>query len=1355
MKKKGVLLPLFVLLALAIFVLVEAHSRVLTLAQEGEGSTEDFLGGDGTEGNPFLISEPRHLDNVRKYLGPAYANTYFKLVNDLDMGDYLANHPDFAENGWLAIGNYNGGVTSTFLNSTTYQNNAFHGVFDGDGHTIRGIWGYYPITETKNLNSNTQWIAAGLFGLTGTTSIIKNVTVITDNRIYLRSTSLVAPEFYAGFVGGVSVGGIVGSSLGKVFNCKFVGNLAIWLSAYFSSMSLYDVGGGIGGIAGAAAKEGNKTYRAELIGNTAYANIYVYKANTSSSYSLHAGGILGFLDLGTISNNVFRGSIRSTDPGMSVIAGGIVGETEGGLRGEGFEMIMDYNYASGSIYLHSSISRNIKAGGIVGRHGGINSYAKCNYSEMALAGMSPGTTTINGFGDYSAGELNYNYFNSEIAGTTASGLGSSTTGTNKAVAITTAQSKLQSTFTGFDFENIWRMEEGSSPTLRIEPAGVTFTESYGVSGMVTGVGADTQVTLTLENSAGVKLMQTITGNSKFAFEDLENGTYVLSATAPGYTVFSRILFVNNCSVNQDVRLFPENRFNVSGRILGANYENDIFLEFKSKMSGQTFNLTVSGSSYEISLPAGEYSLKVQNEGTSGYTGELAVLGDTLFDIELQKVKEGVTVSGTVSGAEGSAVTVSLYRADTDTLVQSAVVTANFAFNYVESGTYYIKAECPGYISEANVYLLYVVDQNLTQNISFSPFKQHQISGSAYAGEKELRLLVLLNGAVYKEAVLPGGAYTINLPAGTYQLVFSAEGYKTLTLSGVEVDADTILPDVNLLPAANVFTVSGSILGLNGTGRANIYLENVLTGETYSLLYCNNVYKFINIPSGDYVLRGDCPGYVSQESEITVAGSDVFRDIVFEKIRLLVLSGTVSAGDREVLVQVMYQGIFIKEMSADTGAFSFELPAGIYTLVFSADGYLPKSLYDIEIGEEDVNLGDVELAPVKQTYSLSGNIEGNNGTLVYISLYNKATGELLKTVQTVSAYAFTMLEAGEYILEPAAAGYGFERNAYFVTITDADVTLDLVAIEGAVVYLITYHNLEGAYYNNPQYYNQFTPTFTLNDPVKEGYEFLGWFLDEGLTVPANTTVEQGTTGNLEFYASWRIKEYTITYVLNGGVNNPENPSRFTYFEEVILLPADLKGAKFAGWYDNPEFKGSPVTAIPVKTDTDIVLYARFNPIQVLTLKPESNLVIKKAEGTATTIVDHTHYDPNVPLYLMGVYPNLKVGELKEMFENANVVVEKGGKSLADSANVGTDYEVKLYDEEGNLLDKLTVVLIGDTTGDGVINALDLNRISNYLKGSLTLEGAFLLAADTLNDGRINVMDVTRLNLHINGKNRLYN
>ncbi len=99
-----------------------------------------FLSGDGTENNPYVISEASHMQNLSRLVNDGDANAakaYYKLENDINLKDIK----------WTAIGT---------------EQNPFCGVFDGNGYAIKsmdvqsgkytGLFGYVTGAKISSLN---------------------------------------------------------------------------------------------------------------------------------------------------------------------------------------------------------------------------------------------------------------------------------------------------------------------------------------------------------------------------------------------------------------------------------------------------------------------------------------------------------------------------------------------------------------------------------------------------------------------------------------------------------------------------------------------------------------------------------------------------------------------------------------------------------------------------------------------------------------------------------------------------------------------------------------------------------------------------------------------------------------------------------------------------------------------------------------------------------------------------------------------------------------------------------------------------------------------------------------------------
>ncbi|MDR0436895.1 MAG: InlB B-repeat-containing protein, partial [Bacteroidales bacterium] len=94
-------------------------------------------------------------------------------------------------------------------------------------------------------------------------------------------------------------------------------------------------------------------------------------------------------------------------------------------------------------------------------------------------------------------------------------------------------------------------------------------------------------------------------------------------------------------------------------------------------------------------------------------------------------------------------------------------------------------------------------------------------------------------------------------------------------------------------------------------------------------------------------------------------------------------------------------------------------------------------------------------------------------------------------------------------------------------------------------------------DNPAKYTTECPNITLEPATRKGYTFINWY-------PSNS-IPTGSTGDKWFTASWSIINYNITYVLNGGTNNPNNPATYTIESPTITLQDPTRpGYDFVSW-----------------------------------------------------------------------------------------------------------------------------------------------------------------------------------------------
>ncbi len=110
-------------------------------------------------------------------------------------------------------------------------------------------------------------------------------------------------------------------------------------------------------------------------------------------------------------------------------------------------------------------------------------------------------------------------------------------------------------------------------------------------------------------------------------------------------------------------------------------------------------------------------------------------------------------------------------------------------------------------------------------------------------------------------------------------------------------------------------------------------------------------------------------------------------------------------------------------------------------------------------------------------------------------------------------------------------------------------------------------------------------------VRTGYALTGWnTLANGKgKAYANIDIMPLSEKNITLYAQWKPVNYSITYNLDGGKNNKNNPKKYNIKSPEIQLKDPTKqGFTFAGW----KVGGYTVTKIPAGSNGNIVLTAEW-------------------------------------------------------------------------------------------------------------------------------------------------------------------
>jgi hypothetical protein len=181
--------------------------------------------------------------------------------------------------------------------------------------------------------------------------------------------------------------------------------------------------------------------------------------------------------------------------------------------------------------------------------------------------------------------------------------------------------------------------------------------------------------------------------------------------------------------------------------------------------------------------------------------------------------------------------------------------------------------------------------------------------------------------------------------------------------------------------------------------------------------------------------------------------------------------------------------------------------------------------------------------------------------------------------------------------PQRDGYEFVSWNYYGAAINGNTTItaEWWAIQYQANFWVPQENGEWYSIHSPWHSADSPATFPTYDPTWFAHIFRGWF-SEPEYVNQVTTIPAGARGDLNFYAKFDLEVYQINWVMNGGINNPANPTTLTFYDgEIVLLPATHADPDFVfdGWYSDAELRYGISRIFANRTESQTI-YAKFVP-----------------------------------------------------------------------------------------------------------------------------------------------------------------
>ncbi|MCB5251446.1 MAG: T9SS type A sorting domain-containing protein [Candidatus Cloacimonetes bacterium] len=499
------------------------------------------------------------VGDIRKNTTDGYA--YFCAVAQTQAGIFAGTNWTKmweASKGWKPIGDQTDGY-----------NNAFKGVYDGDGKTVLNLY----IDRGADAQTNNSVFPAngennvGLFGFvsSSTTSdtVIKNLGIINPNITGKRGTGAL--------VGKVMIPAINKIKKVYVINCYAQpdGGTGTATVAGF---------GATGGLVGANNSDRKQqvpvirySHANVTVSSTHPQNQALNSGDNNNPYNIKYGGLVGCNETGVTEDSYARGNVSGGDR-----VGGLAGCTIGGA--------IFRSYSTGSV------TQGISSTGWQGGFGRL--------VGLIEGRLPPGLGGTNATGSC---EDCY-YLSSSILDPTT---GSNTVGTG----LTDAQMKVSSNFTNWDFTNVWKIDSSNNDNYPYHMASSSATYHY------RSVYRETGSTWSIAND----------------WETSTDGTSGWAAASNSPTAYNSLsITVRNghtMTVNADV-IIDQTTVENGGKIVVSSGKTltvrdgdstDLKVEGELEHSG---TLTLNSSSY--SLVSGTLTSKANS--TLNLSGELDITG---------------------------------------------------------------------------------------------------------------------------------------------------------------------------------------------------------------------------------------------------------------------------------------------------------------------------------------------------------------------------------------------------------------------------------------------------------------------------------------------------------------------------------------------------------------------------------------------------------------------------------------------------------------------------------------------------------------------------------------------------------
>jgi len=435
------------------------------------------------------------------------------------------------------------------------------------------------------------------------------------------------------------------------------------------------------------------------------------------------------------------------------------------------------------------------------------------------------------------------------------------------------------------------------------------------------------------------------------------------------------------------------------------------------LTGENYTLTPSKTGWKFT-PSSATITKLGNDVSYSFTA--------------QKIKEKITISGTVTGADDVTVTLSGDATDMSGIGKSG---QSYTFAVDANKNYTVTPSKDGYTFDPSSATFSSLSSDTSQDFTAKQATA-TISGTVsgangvkvtLSGAKSDSKDLTNAGDSYSFSVPVGGDYTVSATKGSFIVTPESQTFTNLT-------SDATVDFIAKKKQKRVY-IAGSVVGAN-----NVTVS--LTGDASksATLSDGGSYSWEVKAGGNYTISASATGVDFVQSSETYSNLQVDAGLIFEAIKNVTISGSLTLEDGSSIsgVTVSLSGDAQESQTVD-GSYSFTVKAGgQYSVSPSKTGvsFSPSELSNTVVTNDITQdfVGEVWI-------TISGTVTGADG--VTVTLSGTLAGSQI--VGDGESYSFNVKAGGTYGVSASKSDFTFDPPSSTFSNLNSDATQDFAVI----------------------------------------------------------------------------------------------------------------------------------------------------------------------------------------------------------------------------------------------------------------------------------------------------------------------